>query len=89
MEKEYYIKLLEESIIRKIKTVPINAFIYNCERGWNECGIDCLLSYEYEQPNGGLMILHMDFNRIVDVDGESFDVGDPEKYYSTFVSYKN
>ena len=72
MEKEYYIKLLEESILRKIKTVPMNAFVYNDERGWNECGTDCLYSYEYKQPNGGLMILHMDFNRIVDVDGERF-----------------
>lgn len=72
MEKEYYIKLLEESILRKIKTVPMNAFVYNDERGWNECDIDCLLSYEYKQPNGGLMILYMDFNRIVDVDGERF-----------------
>ena len=72
MEKEYYIKLLEESILRKIKTVPMDAFVYNDERGWNECGVDCLYSYEYKQPNGGLMILHMDFNRIVDVDGERF-----------------
>ena len=72
MEKEYYIKLLEESILRKIKTVPMNAFVYNDERGWNECGADCLFSYEYKQPNGGLMILYMDFNRIVDVDGERF-----------------
>lgn len=72
MEKEYYIKLLEESIVRKIKTVPINAFVYNDERGWNECGIDCLLSYEYKQPNGGRIILYMDFNRIVDVEGERF-----------------
>ena len=72
MEKEYYIKLLEESILRKIKTVPMNMFVYNDERGWNECGIDCLFSYEYKQPNGGLMILYMDFNRIVDVDGERF-----------------
>ena len=72
MEKEYYIKLLEESILRKIKTVPMDAFVYNDERGWNECGTDCLYSYEYKQPNGGLMILHMDFNRIVDVDGERF-----------------
>ena len=72
MEKEYYIKLLEESILRKIKTVPMNAFVYNDERGWNECGTDCLFSYEYKQPNGGLMILNMDFNRIVDVDGERF-----------------
>ena len=72
MEKEYYIKLLEESILRKIKTVPINAFVYNAERGWNECGIDCLLSYEYKQPNGGRIILYMDFNRIVDVASERF-----------------
>ena len=72
MERSYYIKLLEESILRKIKTVPMNVFVYNDERGWNECGIDCLYSYEYKQPNGGLMILHMDFNRIVDVDGERF-----------------
>ena len=72
MEKEYYIKLLEESIVRKIKTVPMNAFVYNDECGWNECGTDCLFSYEYKQPNGGLMILYMDFNRIVDVDGERF-----------------
>lgn len=72
MEKDYYIKLLEESIVRKIKTVHMNAFVYNDERGWNECGIDCLFSYEYKQPNGGLMILNMDFNRIVDVDGERF-----------------
>ena len=72
MEKEYYIKLLEDSILRKIKTVPMNAFVYNDERGWNECGIDCLFSYEYKQPNGGLMILYRDFNRIVDVDGERF-----------------
>ena len=72
MEKEYYIKLLEESILRKIKTVPMNMFVYNDERGWNECGVDCLFSYEYKQPNGGLMFLYMDFNRIVDVDGERF-----------------
>ena len=72
MEKEYYIKLLEDSILHKIKTVPMNAFVYNDERGWNECSIDCLFSYEYKQPNGGLMFLYMDFNRIVDVDGERF-----------------
>ena len=72
MEKDYYIKLLEESILRKIKTVPMNAFVYNDERGWNECGTDCLFSYEYKQPNGGLMILNTDFNRIVDVNGERF-----------------
>ena len=72
MEKEYYIKLLEDSILHKIKTVPMNAFVYNDERGWNECGTDCLFSYEYKQPNGGLMILNMDFNRIVYVNGERF-----------------
>ena len=72
MEKEYYIKLLEESILRKIKTVPMNAFDYNDERGWNECGIDCLFSYEYKHPNGGRIVLYTDFNRIVDVDGERF-----------------
>ena len=72
MEKEYYIKLLEESILRKIKTVPMNAFVYNDERGWNECGTDCLFSYEYKHPNGGLMILNIDFNKIVDVNGERF-----------------
>ena len=72
MEKEYYIKLLEESILRKIKTVPMNAFVYNDERGWNECGTDCLFSYEYKHPNGGRIVLYTDFNRIVDVNGERF-----------------
>lgn len=71
-KKEYYIKLLEESILRKIKTVPMNAFVYNEERGWNECGTDCLFSYEYRHPNGGRMILYMAFDRIADVNGERF-----------------
>ena len=72
MEKNRYIKLLEESILQKIESVPMNMFVYNELRGWNECGIDCLYSYEYKQPNGGLMILHMGFKRIVDVNGERF-----------------
>ena len=47
MKKEYYIKLLEESILRKIKTVPMNAFVYNDERGWNECGTDDGAVFDY------------------------------------------
>lgn len=50
----------------------MNAFVYNDERGWNECGTDCLFSYEYRQPNGGRMIFYMAFDRIVDVDGDRF-----------------
>ena len=67
MEKNHYIKLLEESILQKIQTVPMNMFVYNDGRGWSECGIDCLFSYKYKHPNKGRIILYTDFNRIVDV----------------------
>lgn len=86
MEKNHYINLLEESILQKIRTVPINAFVYNDGCGWSECGIDCLFSYKYKHPNKGRIILYTDFNRIVDVDGERFIFSD--KYGKLFDMYE-
>lgn len=76
MENKYYIKLFEDSILRKIHTVPKHMFVYNNKCGWNECGVECLFSYKYKQPNGGLIVLYTDYNRIVDVNGERFIYSD-------------
>ena len=76
MEIKHYIKLLEESILRKIESVPRYMFVYNDKCGWNECGVDCLFSYEHKQLNDGIIVLYTDFNRIVDVDGKRFIYSD-------------